>query len=464
MDNIPSIPTDNTSSVVHDGDYYYQQALQVLAQMEQFQQEEERRKSEELYQAWQQAQERANASSKSSSSLRAEGVAVIKTIAKQARRDQQQLQQRQYDDNDGSSTLRNNDRMDPFTKQSVELLHLAAQHGNVPAMIRLGNVALKEAEEQYQQPPPPPRPSLTTRTLAQDSLQQALSWYQTAGEHGSAEAWYNLGHLLWVGFPAVVEENDVDHEGDTNNNMSDTTISDILLLAPDRDTAMQAFNNAIDLGDPDAMYFVGVHHLSSSPAESNTKNEDDTDVLLQQQRLQHQQGLALVERAAQLGHGGAKYYLALFYRNGHALLDIAPCSPADDEFVKRLNDAVDAGDVHALYLRGHCYYHGEDGYPQDYVHACQDFSQAAQAGHAEAAVSAGAMLHQGMVSDGVSGSSSNLQQDQRRAFELYQRAGELGSVEGWRNVAACYALGEGVPQCMATANYIIKTVLKSECR
>ena len=47
----------------------------------------------------------------------------------------------------------------------------------------------------------------------------------------------------------------------------------------------------------------------------------------------------------------------------------------------------------------------------------------------------------------------------RLAFELYQRAAEGGSIEGWRNVAACYMTGEGVPRCEGTARHIMKTML-----
>ena len=50
--------------------------------------------------------------------------------------------------------------------------------------------------------------------------------------------------------------------------------------------------------------------------------------------------------------------------------------------------------------------------------------------------------------------------DQERAFELYQTAGELGRIEGWKNVVACYLTGEGVPQSLETARYISETMLK----
>lgn len=84
---------------------------------------------------------------------------------------------------------------------------------------------------------------------------------------------------------------------------------------------------------------------------------------------------------------------------------------------------------------GHCYYHGSDGYKKDMKAALDNFLKAAENGNADAMVNAGAMFHGGVqdeVGDWI------IKQDHPRAFDLYQRAGELGSLEGWRNVVHCY--------------------------
>jgi len=116
------------------------------------------------------------------------------------------------------------------------------------------------------------------------------------------------------------------------------------------------------------------------------------------------------------------------------------------------------GNPDSLFLRGHCRYFGTDGFDKDASAAMMDFMAAAENGHVDAMVSAGALLHRGVMSD--DGKKIIIERDQRRAFELYQRAGELGSIEGWRNVVSCYATGEGVPMCMDTAKYIANTMLK----
>jgi TPR repeat protein len=52
--------------------------------------------------------------------------------------------------------------------------------------------------------------------------------------------------------------------------------------------------------------------------------------------------------------------------------------------------------------------------------------------------------------------------DQRRAFELYQLAGELGSEEGWANVIDCWRQGLGVPKSEDTARHIEETMLSKK--
>jgi len=254
--------------------------------------------------------------------------------------------------------------------------------------------------------------------------------YKLAGNRGSAEGWFNLGHLLWNG-----------HSTPTTNT-----------LHPNKEASLESFWKAINLGDMDAMYFVGVQYLWADDKEDcgDLINKQNDDIATVRKRLE---GLGLVETAAKLGHGGALHHLALLNRNGDEELKIAPCD--DNKFKDLLDKAADAGDTDALFLRAHCLLNGEDGYNRDPAMALGGFLEAAEGGHADAAVSAGAMLHRG-------GFGGTVQRDRRRAFELYQEAAELGSIEGWRNLVSCYALGEGVPRCEETAKYIARTMLKEE--
>ena len=331
----------------------YQRAVACFEKSSDLAKELEEKRNRQQYDAWERTQERKNPISS--------GVAVVKTIARQTRvKDKVEEQQ------------------EALLEEAQSLLQEAAlQHGHKTALVRLGNAALEQKDQE-----------------------KAMDYYRQAGERGSPEGWFNLGHLMW-------EQDELS-------------------------ASMEAFQKAIDLGDSDAMYFVGVQYLSEEETEE-----------------QHRLGLNLIQNAAEQGHSGALYYLALFYLNGSDILGIEPCSTV--EFCTRLDKACD-GSPEALFMRGHGYYHGDHGFEQNYANALVDFLQAAELDHADAAVSAGAMLHQGIGG----------KRDQRRAFELYQEAGELGSIEGWRNVVACYALGEGVPQSKETAKYISKTMLKDD--
>ena len=381
-----SIPEDVSNMT---GEECYKRALDALEQAKIARQEEEAKRSKEQFEAWQKAQE---AERKGRS--RREGVAVIKTIAKQARQTSSPDQK--------------------WEKQAHFWMEKAAlEHGHATALVRLGNAAMKEANAGKDE------------GKVRDSVNRAMDYYEMAGDKGSAEGWFNLGHLLW------------------SENPNETGGSAV--IEKDNKKSMRAFHKAIDLGDRDAMFFVGVQLLSDDEAGSSSAVVGYSSL-----EERYQAGLDLIERAASLEHGGALYYLSLLHLNGHDELQISPCSP--EEFVKLLDSAANAGDPDALFLRGHSYYHGDDGYEQDFEAALENFLLAAEVGNSDAAVSAGAMLHQGV----------GVQRDQKRAFELYQMAGELGNVDGWRNVVACYALGEGVPQSEEMAKYIAKTVFKDE--
>lgn len=337
--------------------------------------EREKEKSRNMYEAWKRSEE------KSKEKTKAAGVAVVQTLVKEVKRKKKSAEE----------------ELQILKEQAKQQLHQAAIHHHHPAaMVQLGNSLLENPDA--------------------EAIEKAMDLYRNAGEMGSAEGWFNLGHCYW--------------EGVSN--------SDKEILASDKEVAMEAFQKAIALGDADSMYFVGVNILGEY---------DVSDV----QKLK--EGFEYIKKAANMGHGGALYYLALLHLNGNEALRIPPCSK--QEFVMHLNTAVEhdsSGDAH--FLRGSCFYNGEDGYQKDMKKALLDFLKGAELGHADAAISAGALLHKGV--QGV------IAVDQQKAFELYQHAGELGSIEGWRNVVSCYATGEGVPKSLETAKYIANTMLRND--
>ncbi|GKY97616.1 hypothetical protein MPSEU_000720000 [Mayamaea pseudoterrestris] len=386
-------------------DDIYQRYSQKVDELKHYHQEQERVKNEKMYKAWQRADERTKEENANSTKRRNTGVAVVKTLVKETHKDRAKLQEIE----------------DSLKQEAQSLLEQAADQGHAQALVQLGNQALERAHEAWK------RLSMEETRLA---LDQAIAHYRNSR---SPEGWFNLGNLLWLGYPDSFDEGS---DGVTR------------ILPADRAQSMLAFREAIRLGDADAMYFVGVAEMDVAVDDGNntyTGLDESTHSVLAN-------SVELIQQAANKGHGGALYYLALLHLNGHAILNIPPCSPS--EFVSRLNAAADSGQADALFLRGHCFYNGDHGYSHDMRRALDDFLLAADEGNADAAVSAGAILFNGHFPD--------VPRNQEQAFAMYQHAGELGSMEGWRNVVACYATGEGVVKNEQIAKYITETMLKDQ--
>ena len=47
-------------------------------------------------------------------------------------------------------------------------------------------------------------------------VSRAMELFEKAGTAGSRVGWYNLGHLLWTGFPPLLQQNDNDNENENN--------------------------------------------------------------------------------------------------------------------------------------------------------------------------------------------------------------------------------------------------------
>jgi len=382
------------------GEDIYQRALQLMKEADDYDEEKENERSNMMYEAYQKSKEREL-------NPKSQGVTVVRTLVKEVRKDRTKKK---------SSSVKRD--------EAVELLEQAANDFNHPdAAIQLGNMLLKMASR-----------SINKKDKKDGSdpkalVSKAVELFRQAGAAGSRVGWYNLGHLLWTGFPTI---GDAEDETEEQNGSApvDKDIEETRIIVPDMEEAMNSFSKAIELGDDDAMYLVGVHLLGQEDLESSLN------------------GMDLIERAADTGHDGALYYLALLHLNGEPEIGLEPCSL--DKFVTMLDRAVDAGNVDARFIRGNSFYGGTEGYPQDFKRALDDFLQAADEGHADSAVSAGAMFHNGV----------GVLKDQRKAFELYQLGGELGSKEGWMNVVDCWEQGLGVPKSEETARYIKETILK----
>lgn len=105
-------------------------------------------------------------------------------------------------------------------------------------------------------------------------------------------------------------------------------------------------------------------------------------------------------------------------------------------------------------LIGESYLNGENGFPKNPSLALKYYKLSSSSGSATASVTLGALYYHGLP--------PSILKNKSEAFQYYQKAGELGSKDGWMNVAACYAEGEGVGKCEKTAKYIVETMVKDK--
>jgi TPR repeat protein len=394
----------------------YQEACE---RYQSWQKEQEEEKSQAMFQAWQKATQveisSSNVDSTTSATKKpkknAGGIAVVQTLARQTQR---ALEKEETHEKSLLQACR-----DALQKAALEEHH-------PEALMRYAQSLLDDAvnfDASHE--------SFTNTTR----VQEAIECLHRAGEKGLSDAYYLLSQLYWGGFPSIESNMNLD---------SSSNIGSYLLVSPNHKEAVKLLEKAIAMANTDALYFYGVHKLNSENDNADTKSsEPDIPTL--------KEGLRLIHKAADSGHAEARHYLALFYLNGNDVLGIPG---TDEKFVDQLDQAAKLGNPEALLLRGSCLYHGEHGYNQSYVEAFYDFERAAQAGNADAAVSAGAMLYKGTY--------PGVPHDLEVAFQYYQLGGELGNVEGWRNVVACYLAGDGVPKSEEMAKYIAKVMLKEE--
>ena len=266
--------TEKSVSTKGKGEDIYQQALQLMKQAKDVDNEREQERSNMMYKAWQKSKEK-------DLNPKSQGVTVVKTLVKETRKDRTK--------NDDGSDKR---------IEANELLKQATNEYNHPeAAIQLGNMLLKDTSRSININNKTNNNN-TNRNNQQDGLDpkvsvaQAMELFRRAGDAGSRVGWYNLGHLLWTGFPPQKDVEDESEEEDSNTAVGDE-IEDTQIIVADIEEAMKAFTKAINLGDSDAMYLVGVHRIGQDDLES------------------YRDGIKLIERAADTGHGGALYYLAL---------------------------------------------------------------------------------------------------------------------------------------------------------
>jgi TPR repeat protein len=399
--------TNSVDTTTNDGEKMYQQYLITLEELNQFKEKQERIKSEKLFEAWKRTQQPESNNENIDSNTSSKGTTTDTSTSTSSNNKNKNAGGVAVVRTLARETNKNreNDPIDVLQKRAKNQLQISAIKYKYPtALVQLANTELQSLSEQTK------NGEWVSVPFAKEKIDTCLQYYHIAGEAGDAAAYYNLGHLYWDGIDDIIKA--------------------------DQDEALQYFYKAIHLGDTDAMFFVGVFRLGHPKEYRHDQIE---------------KALLWIEQAANHGHGGALHYLTVFHMNGYKPLNMQPCS--DDEFQRLMAAAIPHDETgEAYYLRGSCYYSGTYGYPKDILSCFNDFVSAAELGHSDGCINAGVILHKGVP--------GKIDQDQSRAFQYYQRAGELGNVEGWRNVVSCYLTGQGVKQSEETAKYIAETMLR----
>jgi hypothetical protein len=301
---------------------------------------------------------------------RAAGVAVVKTIVKQSQ-PKVKVDQHTTDDN----------KHDEAYWQHIareQLKEAAFRYGHRLALTKLGNVALeynKQSEhlsfidkEKFlawmDESPIDLKHLLKLSDYAEgksssseDGMyniydrfltpyqQIAAVLYKAAGRRGSAEAWYNFGHLLWES---------IDDESRKSASL--------------KDEAFEAFYKSAQQGDADAIYFLAAQFLSHDEGDTSAASREFTSFLrssrdkmnvaiFQIRRCDlenieplafeddlHDTGYSLLARAAlEFNHGPALQHLATIHHEAKG---------DNNEFKALLSAAADTGHAESLFLQG----------------------------------------------------------------------------------------------------------------
>lgn len=142
--------------------------------------------------------------------------------------------------------------------------------------------------------------------------------------------------------------------------------------------------------------------------------------------------------AALQDHSGAQTNLFVHYRNNDDLAAALEWSAK----------AMKLGDAKAYYLTGLVYFNGAKGVAKDYGKAFECFREAAAQGRADAEVSMGICLLDGL----------GTAKDEQRAFLLFNAAAEKGNLEGKQYLAKCYREGRGAAQNEKKADALEKEI------
>ena len=224
-------------------------------------------------------------------------------------------------------------------------------------------------------------------------------------------------------------------------------------VAPSKETAVELWHKAADLGLDKAQYALGLCYYMGDGTQQSCeaaaewyRKAAEQGVVKAQYALggcyyngegveqSYEYAVKWYSKAAEQGNAMAQYNLGRCYYNGTGVQQ--SCETA----VELWRKAAEQGHTKAQYILGYCLYNGT-GVQQSYEAAVEWFRKSAEQGEAAAQYNLGQCYYSG----------SGVQQSYEAAVEWYRKSAEQGHPDAQYNLGGCYYDGLGVQQSYETA-------------
>ncbi|MCH2207015.1 MAG: sel1 repeat family protein [Lentisphaerales bacterium] len=278
------------------------------------------------------------------------------------------------------------------------------------------------------------------------SLEKAVAFLNKAREAGAPEAAFELA-LIAQKEGRLSDCFTLLQEGATRKHIASLKkLSGLIIeLKQDYESAVNYLKVAANLGDPEAMYFLGNIYFQ----ERSLKDESAA--------------VKWISQAADKGHSGSLHLLGVFYRNGYGV------EKSLKKALELLTQAAAKNEIRSLEILGDIYYRGELGEKQP-DKALGYYVKATMEGSTEALVKVAEMYIRGQgveknVGEGIkllseaarrgNGSAMNrlgelytrgieVKAAFEKAYEWYLKSAEIGDSAGMFGVSLALFAGKGV--------------------
>jgi TPR repeat protein len=279
------------------------------------------------------------------------------------------------------------------------------------------------------------------------NLKLATEMMKSASESGDVESLFNLANVYYTGASGpIIDENEILTSQSGNPQEIASKCNGTFTVTKDVPLAISMFLQAASKDHAPSLFWIG-HSYLAGIIEDESGSER---VLL---KRDPSNGLTMIQRAVQLQHPVATYYLSLLYLHGYPGVLEKNIQQAQELFLH----SIELGHREALYALADMYYHGSNEFelPQmgkDIERAFQIYKKAAKKGHADSLYCLATMYYNGQGTD----------VNMKRAYDLYTMASTAGN---WRALGAMATMamdGQGIPKDEKYAMHLLNVYKQFE--